>query len=106
MLMLVNQREDGKDFVLLTTEHEMTLETAKPIYTKRWHIENFFKDNSHLGVIHLPSMGLDVVQTVLSLRLLAFHAKDNFRHDLGLGYSRKPSENIYREFVDGVQSRI
>ena len=106
LLMLVKQREDGKYFALLTPEHEMTPEIAMPTYTKRWRIENFFKDNRHLGIDHLPSMGLDVIQTVLSLRLLAFHAMDNFRHDLGSGYSRKTPESIYRELVDGVQGRV
>lgn len=106
LLMLIKQREDGKYFALITPEHKLTPDIAMPTYTKRWRIENFFSDNSHLGVDRLPSIGLDVIQTVLSLRLFAYHVMDNFRHDLGPGYSHKTPEIICREFVDGVQGRL
>lgn len=43
---------------------------------------------------------------MLSLRLLAFHVVDNFRHDLGAAYQKKTPELIHREFVDGVQGRV
>ena len=43
---------------------------------------------------------------MLSLRLLAFHALDNFRHDLGTGYRSKTPEMIHRELIDGVQGRV
>ena len=77
-----------------------------PTYTKRWRIENFFAENAFLGVDHLPSLNLNAIQTVLSLRLLAFHVVDNFRHDLGPAYQKKTPELIHREFVDGVQGRV
>ena len=69
-------------------------------------IENFFAENAFLGVDHLPSLNLNAIQTVLSLRLLAFHVVDNFRHDLGPAYQKKTPELIHREFVDGVQGRV
>ena len=84
----------------------MTADTAMPTYTKRWRIENFFAENAFLGVDHLPSLNLNAIQTVLSLRLLAFHVVDNFRHDLGPAYQKKTPELIHREFVDGVQGRV
>jgi hypothetical protein len=43
---------------------------------------------------------------MLSLRLLAFHVVDNFRHDLGPAYQNKTPELIHREFVNGVQGRV
>src|SRR5437879_12221478 len=43
---------------------------------------------------------------MLSLRLLAFHVVDNFRHDLGPAYQKKTPELIHREFIDGVQGRV
>jgi len=67
----------------------MTADTAMPTYTKRWRIENFFAENAFLGVNHLPSLNLNAIQTMLSLRLLAFHVVDKFRHDLGLAYQKK-----------------
>ncbi len=54
----------------------------------------------------LPSLNLNAIQTMLSLRLLAFHAVDNFRHDLGAVYKSKTPELIHREFIDGVQGRV
>jgi hypothetical protein len=77
-----------------------------PTSTKRWRIENFFAENAFLGVNHLPSLNLNAIQTMLSLRLLAFHVMDNFRHDLGLAYQKKTPELIHRAFVDGVQGRV
>jgi len=40
-------------------------------------------------VNHLPSLHAHAIQTMLSLRLLAFHVMDNFRHDLGPAYQNK-----------------
>jgi hypothetical protein len=43
---------------------------------------------------------------MLSLRLLAFHVMDNFRHDLGPAYQPKTPELIHRECIDGVQGSV
>jgi len=104
--MLLKKRRNGQYFALITPACAMTADTAMPTYTKRWRIENFFAENAFLGVNHLPSLNLNAIQTVLSLRLLAFHVVDNFRHDLGLAYQKKTPELIHREFVDGVQGRV
>jgi hypothetical protein len=106
LLMFLKKRQDGKYFALLTSQTDMSSETAMPTYRKRWRIENFFKDNSFLGIDRLPSLNLNTIQSMLSLRLLAFHAVDNFRHDLGPHYQYKTPELIYREFIDGVQGRV
>jgi len=79
--MLLKKRRNGTYFALITPAHAMTAATAMPTYTKRWRIENFFAENAFLGVNHLPSLHLNAIQTMLSLRLLAFHVMDNFRHD-------------------------
>jgi hypothetical protein len=104
--MLLKKRRNGKYFALITPADDMTADTAMPTYTKRWRIENFFAENAFLGVNHLPSLNLNAIQTMLSLRLLAFHVVDNFRHDLGPAYQKKTPELIHREFVDGVQGRV
>jgi Transposase DDE domain len=104
--LLLKKRRDGKYFALLTPACDMTADTAMPTYTKRWRIENFFAENAFLGVNHLPSLNLNAIQAMLSLRLLAFHVMDNFRHDLGAAYQHKTPELIHREFVDGVQGRV
>jgi hypothetical protein len=104
--MLLKKRRNGTYFALITPACDMTADTAMPTYTKRWRIENFFAENAFLGVNHLPSLNLNAIQTMLSLRLLAFHVVDNFRHDLGPAYQKKTPELIHREFVDGVQGRV
>lgn len=104
--MLLKKRRNGQYFALITPASDMTAETAMPTYTKRWRIENFFAENAFLGMNHLPSLNLNAIQTMLSLRLLAFHVVDNFRHDLGPAYQHKTPELIHREFIDGVQGRV
>jgi len=104
--MLLKKRPNGKYFALITAACEMTADTAMPTYTKRWRIENFFAENAFIGINRLPSLNLNAIQTMLSLRLLAFHVMDNFRHDLGLAYYRKTPELIHRELIDGVQGRV
>src|SRR5262245_65760825 len=104
--MLLKKRRNGQYFALITPACAMTADTAMPTYTKRWRIENFFAENAFLGVNHLPSLHLNAIQTMLSLRLLAFHVMDNFRHDLGPAYQPKTPELIHREFIDGVQGRV
>jgi hypothetical protein len=104
--LLLKQRRDGKYFALITPDVEITAVTGMPAYTKRWRIENFFAENSFLGVDRLPSLNLNAIQTMLSLRLLAYQVIDNFRHDLGPTHRNKTPELIHREFVDGIQGRI
>jgi len=104
--LLLKKRRDGKYFALVTPDVEMTAAIGMPAYTKRWRIENFFAENTFLGVDRLPSLNLNAIQTMLSLRMLAYHVVDNFRHDLGSAHRNKTPELIHREFVDGVQGRI
>jgi hypothetical protein len=104
--MLLKRRRNGQYFALITPACDMTAETAMPTYTKRWRIENFFAENAFLGMNHLPSLNLNAIQTMLSLRLLAFHVVDNFRYDLGPTYQHKTPELIHREFINGVQGRV
>ena len=106
MRLLLKRRRDGKYFALITPTANMTPETAMPTYTKRWRIENFFAENAFLGVDRLPSLNLNAIQTMLSLRLLAYQVVDNFRHDLGPTHRNKTPELIHRDFVDGIQGRV
>jgi hypothetical protein len=104
--MLLKKRRNGTYFALITPACAMTADTAMPTYTTRWRIENFVAENAFLGVNHLPSLHLNAIQTMLSLRLLAFHVVDNFRHDLGPAYHKQTPDLIHRAFVDGVQGRV
>ena len=103
--MLLKQQPGGTSCALITPACAMTADTAMPTDTTRWRIEHFFAENAFRGMHQLPSLPLNALQTMLSLRLLAFHVMDNFRHDLGPAYQKKTPELIPREFVDGVQGR-
>jgi hypothetical protein len=104
--LFLKKRHDGKYFGLITPKHDLIAEVAMPTYTKRWNIEDFFSENGFLGVDRLPSLNLNAIQAMLSLRLLAFQVIDNFRHDLGGSYKNNTPKLIHRQFIDGVQGRI
>jgi hypothetical protein len=104
--MLLKKRPNGTYCALITPACAMPTDTAMPTSTKRWRLENCCADNAFLGVHPLPSLHLNAIQTMLSLRLLAFHVVDNCRHDLGAAYQKKTPELIHRACVDGVQGRV
>ena len=104
--MGLKKRRDGKSFALITPACAMTAATAMPTSTTRWRIEHCFAEHAFLGVHHLPSLTLHAIQTMRSLRLLAFHVRDHFRHDLGAASQQQTPELIHRAFVDGVQGRV
>ena len=104
--MFLKKLPDGKYFALITPDQDMESLMAMSTYTKRWRVENFFNENAFLGINHLPSLNLNAIQAMLSLRMLAYHFIDNFRNDLGHDYCHKTPETIFREFIDGVQGRI
>lgn len=103
---LRKKRPNDTYCALITPACAMTADTAMPTSPTRWRMEHFCADNAFLGVTHLPSLHLTAIQTMLSLRLLAFHVVDNFRHDLGAASQKKTPELSHRECVDGVQGRV
>ncbi len=103
---LVQKRRHGPDGALSTPAHAMTAATALPTSTTRWRSENFCAANAFLGVHHLPSLPLNALQTMVSLRRLAFHVLDHFRHDLGAADQHKTPALLHRECIDGVQGRV
>jgi len=100
------KRRHGTYGALMTPAGALTAATAMPTDTTRWRIENCCAENAFLGVDHLPALHLKALQTGLSLRRLAFHVVDNFRHDWGPAYQKKTPELLQRAFVDGVQGRV
>jgi hypothetical protein len=100
------KRRNGQYCALIPPACTMTAAPAMPTSTKRWRLENCFAENAFLGVHQLPSLHLNTIQTMLSLRLLAFHVVDNCRHDLGPAEQKKTPELMHRECVDGVQGRV
>ncbi len=104
--LFLKQQPDNKYFALLTPHAQIDKDVAMPTYRNRWDIETFFGQNDYLGINQFPSLNLNAIQAVLSLRLTAFNAMDNFRMDLGGEHISKTPELIYRHFIDGVQGRL
>jgi len=103
--LVLKQPPGGTSCARITPACAMPADTAMPTATKRWRIENFCAENAFLGMHQLPALQLNALQTMLSLRLLAFHGMDHFRHDLGPASQKQTPALIPRECVDGVQGR-
>src|SRR5205823_4738655 len=80
---LVQQRRHGTSCALLTPAHAMTAATARPTSTTRGRLENLCAEHAFLGVHPRPSLQLNAIQTMVSLRLRAFQVLDHCRPDLG-----------------------
>ena len=103
---LRKKRRAGTYCALSPPACAMSADTAMPTSTQRWRLEHVFAANAFLGVHHLPSLHLNAIPTMRSLRLLAFHVLDNLRHALGPASQPKPPELLHREGIDGVQGRV
>lgn len=106
MKLFVKRNADGTFFALITNKKYFRAARAMETYSKRWRIENFFNENTFLGLDRLPSMELNAIQTALSLKLVSFHLVDNFRRNLPAQFANMKPESIYQSFVNGVQGKI
>ncbi len=106
MKLFVKQNPDRTFFALITNKKYLRAERALDIYRRRWRIENFFNENSFLGLDCLPSLELNALQTALSLKLVSYHLVDNFRGCLPDPLSSMKPESIYRHFIQGVQGKV
>ena len=103
---LVQQRRHGTSCALLTPAHAMTAATARPTSTTRGRLENLCAEHAFLGVHPRPSLQLNAIQTMVSLRLRAFQVLDHCRPDLGPASQHKTPALIHREGIDGVPGRV
>jgi hypothetical protein len=103
---LVKKRRTGTSCALITPAHALTAATALPTSTTRGRLEHVVAETAVLGVHHRPSLPLNAIQTMVSLRLLAFHGMDTCRHDLGPASQHTTPDLIHRECIDGVQGRV
>lgn len=106
MKLFVKCNGDGTFFALITNKKYFRAARAMDTYRKRWRIENFFNENTFLGLDHLPSLELNAMQTALSLKLVSFHLVDNLRKNLPKPFSTMKPESIYQHFTQGVQGKV
>ena len=104
--LLLKRRRDGKYFALVTPAVELTAATGMPAYTKRWRIENFFAENTFLGVDRLPSLNLNAIQTMLSLRLLAALCGEDAEKWREAEAAAEAAVNARLQFWDGVLNAL
>jgi len=104
--LFVKRNPDGTLFGLITNKKYLRPSSAMEIYSRRWRIENWFQENSFLGLNCLPSLELHAIQAALTLRLIAYHLIDNFRMNLGSPFARMTPELIHRHFIQGVQGKV
>jgi hypothetical protein len=106
MKLFVKQNHDGTFFALITNKKYFRANRAMETYRKRWRIENFFNENTFLGLDRLPSLELNAIQTALTLKMVSFHLIDNFRKSLPKPFSSMKPESIYQHFIQGVQGKV
>ena len=70
--LMVKQNQDGSYFGLITNKKYLRPKKGMKIYSDRWRIENWFNENSFLGLNCLPSLELNAIQAMLSMRVLAY----------------------------------
>lgn len=104
--LFVKRNPDGTLFGLITNKRYLRPISAMEIYSRRWRIENWFHENSFLGLNCLPSLELHAIQAALTLRLVAYHLMDNFRMNLGSQFAKMTPELIHRHFIQGVQGKV
>lgn len=101
-LVVVWFQENGEDKYhgYLTNDEVSSDEDLVVMYSKRWGIENLFKELDFLNIDKLPSVELNEVTTMLALKLIGYCLVSCFRRDLGGALSRTEIEGIFEEFLN------
>lgn len=101
-LIVVWFQEDGEDkyYGYLTNDKESPDEKILEIYTKRWRIENFFKEDLFLNIDKLPGIGLNKISTMLAIKLISHCIVSCLRRDIGGDYSKTEIEGIFEKFLN------
>lgn len=101
-LIIVCFQEDGEDkyYGYLTNDKESPEEEILEIYTKRWGIENFFKEDLFLNIDKLPGIGLNKISTMLAIKLIGHCIVSCLRRDIGGNYSKTEIEGIFEKFLN------
>lgn len=106
MNLFVKRNDDDTFFALITNKKYLQPPESMEIFRKRWNIENFFNENTFLGLDRLPSLELNAIQTALTLKMVSYHIVDNFRINLPDHFSKMKPESIYENFIQNVQGKV
>lgn len=69
-------------------------------YSKRWRIENFFKENLFLHLDHLPGIDLVKISLLLYYKKIAYHAVSAFKKSLPDEHKNKHIQTIVEDFLE------
>jgi len=69
-------------------------------YSKRWRIENFFKENLFLHLDHLPGIDLVKINLLLYYKKIAYHAVSAFKKSLPDEHKNKHIQTIMEDFLE------
>ncbi len=69
-------------------------------YSKRWRIENFFKENIFLHLDHLPGIDLAKISLLLYYKKIAYHAVSAFKKSLPDEHKNKHIQTIVEDFLE------
>jgi len=69
-------------------------------YSKRWRIENFFKENLFLHLDHLPGIDLAKINLLLYYKKVAYHAVSAFKKSLPDEHKNKHIQTIVEDFLE------
>jgi len=69
-------------------------------YSKRWRIENFFKENLFLHLDHLPGIDLAKINLLLYYKKAAYHAVSAFKKSLPDEHKNKHIQTIVEDFLE------
>ena len=69
-------------------------------YSKRWRIENFFKENLFLHLDHLPGIDLAKINLLLYYKKIAYHAVNAFKKSLPDEHKNKHIQTIVEDFLE------
>jgi hypothetical protein len=101
-LIVVSFLEDGveKYYGYLTNDYVSTEEQILDQQSWRWRIENFFKNCNFLGFDALPSVELNKIAALLSMKVLSFNLIACLRKDLGEDFEKMTVESIFEQIIE------
>ena len=101
-LIVVCFLEDGieKYHGYLTNDYESREEQILNEKSRRWRIENLFKDFIFLGLDALPSIELNRIAAGMAVKLFAFNLMACLKKDVGREFGKRTVESVFEEIIE------
>lgn len=101
-LIVVSFLEDGveKYYGYLSNDYVSMEEQILDQQSWRWRIENFFKNCNFLGFDALPSVELNKIAALLSMKVFSFNLIACLRKDLGEDFEKMTVESIFEQIIE------